>query len=61
MNNDESNNFSISEVNQIINSERMSDNAEVGVEDISELTIDREMSPKIKAAVTAEIKQCFAV
>ena len=61
MNNDDSDDISIIKVDQIINNERMSDNAELGLEDISELVIDRETCPKRKAVVTGEIEQRFAV
>ena len=46
---------------KLANNEWISDKAEVGLEDLSELTIDRETCPKRKAAVTGEIKRRFAV
>ena len=54
MNNDDSNDL-------IINNERIIDNAEAGVKDISELTSDGETCPKRKATVTGEIKRRFSV
>ena len=61
MNNDDTNEFSISKVDKIINNEIMIDNAEIGVEDNLELNFVRETYPKRKADVTGEVKRRFAV